>query len=446
VGDRFPLLSAIFGTALASRLALLLWKLGRDPALLFQPDSPGYWILAGNLAEQGVFSAAAEPPWVPDHYRTPAYPLFLALFRLGDASPWVPVLAQVLLSAGLACLAGWCALRLAGRRAGLAAGLLVALDAPSAVMSTLVMTETLFTLLVAGAALLCHLAARRQGLPAAAGSGVLAGWAALTRPSALGLAAVLSLLLVLRPGPPWRFRLTAALLLLAGTGLVAVPWIARNRARVGAPILASVGYDNVLFVQGAAVLSVVEGRPYPQVRARLEAEFAASPEASLDLESQGRAKLRRARAIFRAHPLVFLRNLTVAAANTLFRPLRRDFELLLGRGDTPLSLQAWGGESGLGLLRNHLRSAPPALLLLLLLQVVHLATLYGGTLAALLRRPPALPPALLVLLVAVAGYLVVTTSAPESYGRFRTPLVPFLAVLAGAGLGGVTTLRQRMET
>ena len=64
---------------------------------LNRPDSPLYLTLAQNLADLGWFSASSET-FVPEVFRTPGYPAFLAVFQQAglDAAYW-PIGAQHLL-------------------------------------------------------------------------------------------------------------------------------------------------------------------------------------------------------------------------------------------------------------------------------------------------------------------------------------------------------------
>ncbi|MBM3323997.1 hypothetical protein FJY69_11050, partial [candidate division WOR-3 bacterium] len=62
-------------------------------------DAPEYLRLADNLARHRLFSLDSAPPYRPDVFRTPVYPLFLAGFFLLFSSPILPaLLGQLALS------------------------------------------------------------------------------------------------------------------------------------------------------------------------------------------------------------------------------------------------------------------------------------------------------------------------------------------------------------
>lgn len=76
------------------------WKTGTiDGYALHSLDCGEYHTLARNLVEHGVFSQSEAPPFVPDTWRTPGYPLFLAAIMLiVGKSPVALILFQQLLA------------------------------------------------------------------------------------------------------------------------------------------------------------------------------------------------------------------------------------------------------------------------------------------------------------------------------------------------------------
>src|SRR3990170_243181 len=114
----------------------------------------------------------------------PGYPFFLAgLYRAFGADPAVAEGANVVLGALSGVLAFALATALFGRRAGLTAGLALALFPSQVLFVPALMSEVLFTFLLLSALLLAVAAsrARRRALPLAAAVGAVAGAAALVR-------------------------------------------------------------------------------------------------------------------------------------------------------------------------------------------------------------------------------------------------------------------------
>ncbi|MCC7368885.1 MAG: glycosyltransferase family 39 protein [Chloroflexi bacterium] len=228
---RHPDLSAVsvIGvTALLLRLAFLY----RVPVILTGDSQshylPGYDLLFGNEFE-------------PELRRPPGYAFFVAgvIATLGEDLRAL-AFAQHLLGVGLALLT-YLLGRLtfgpvAGRWAGLLAGLLVAANGALILSGQSVMTETLFTFLLLATLVLLVLAARGGAWGWALAAGLLLGVTALTRPVAQALVALVPVAFLICHPASWRrpwpiVRGTA--LVGVGFALVLVPWMLRNLAEHG---------------------------------------------------------------------------------------------------------------------------------------------------------------------------------------------------------------------
>jgi len=112
-------------------------------------DSNTYLIPAQNLLQHGVFSRESTPPYLWEPYRTPGYPMLIAIsIGLFGNAQWVLYFAAV--TGGLA---GWAAVRLTeawkGKRmAQHVAGLIVALLPNSLGLSAMLLTDAVFGHLV----------------------------------------------------------------------------------------------------------------------------------------------------------------------------------------------------------------------------------------------------------------------------------------------------------
>lgn len=111
------------------------------------------------------------------------------------------------------------------------------------------------------------------------------------------------------------------------------------------------------------------------------------------------------------HPWIYLSNSLRAALPLLFAPLRSSIDLQLGLSERGSSLLYWGQTAGRGLIPLLLENTS------------------GPT---------------LVLVLVVGIYFLVVSTGPEAYARFRVPLMPFLAALAGWG-AAILRYRDRRE-
>jgi 4-amino-4-deoxy-L-arabinose transferase-like glycosyltransferase len=185
LGDRVPgrtacVLTTIFLLALALRL----------PSSLFFPwssdDSRGYQQIALNLLAGHGFSWSTSPPFEPNLYRTPVYPVFLAgVYSVFGPEARAVYLLQAAIGAVVCCLVYVIARQFWNCHTAAMAALLCCTDAFAAHYVGSIMTETLFTLLMScGVFLLVRTYETGQRRTMAL-AGALLGLAVLCRPEAV---------------------------------------------------------------------------------------------------------------------------------------------------------------------------------------------------------------------------------------------------------------------
>lgn len=251
-------------------------------------DAGEYQTLARNLAQHHAFSRSAQPPRHPEVLRTPGYPLFLAPFYALFHDPLVPILvAQLLLSLLLVfavyrfCLE----LGLDRRVSGLAA-LLAAISPNIAFVSTKLVTETLFTLLLLITLLLFLRLRSLARARDAAACGACCGLLMLIRPIAVFFPFLLALLVITRSFSRKSLvhtlesafaarRLLSAAILLACAALVVLPWFARNAKLSGRWMLSTAGEHNLFLYNAATVVAAEQGVDLAVARDIMRAEAAA---------------------------------------------------------------------------------------------------------------------------------------------------------------------------
>lgn len=186
------LLTAIFLVALGLRVAVLQRLMELPIHRTPQLDSLEFLLRAERFAH-GDFAPVA----VPQH--GPGYPLFMALvFRLFPGSLFALGLAQCVLGAMLCVLAATLGRRYFGRRAGIAAGVLLALNGPAILLTGLVLAEGLLLFLLMAALVLFDPARGRW--PRLIAAGGVVGYAATVRPTAVLLLLLFVLAVVRRGG------------------------------------------------------------------------------------------------------------------------------------------------------------------------------------------------------------------------------------------------------
>jgi 4-amino-4-deoxy-L-arabinose transferase-like glycosyltransferase len=193
-------------------------------------DTDGYDTLALNLINGHGFSWSDGPPYVPNLYRTPVYPVFLAAIYSVFAYPTNAVLvAQALLGTASCGLIYLIARNFWDHGVALLASVLTAVS-PFIVYYTAVrLTETLHTFLMALGLYLLVCACRRASTTLTAASGGVLGMAALCRPEVAFFPVFVAFLaVVLRSRNQTSARALIAFLLSAH--LVMLPWLLRNQS------------------------------------------------------------------------------------------------------------------------------------------------------------------------------------------------------------------------
>jgi 4-amino-4-deoxy-L-arabinose transferase-like glycosyltransferase len=211
---------------LSIRLALLVPAVSRPERSLLT-DSQGYLDLAEGLRTRGVF----EAPAFVESIRTPGYPVFLAIVQSVTGREVAPVIVvQVLLSIAVAGMVYLTGAQAAGPSVGWAGAFLWALNPNGLFWSFTIMSESLFAFLLAGSLLLVVLALRRDSLGMYGLGGLALGLATLVRPIGIYLIPCWFVVLLLeglrRHGLRRGWR-AAAVLGLVAYGLV-FAWAARN--------------------------------------------------------------------------------------------------------------------------------------------------------------------------------------------------------------------------
>ena len=207
-----------------------------------------YWIdgytmypeLAANLVAGRGYAFDGSGPTA---FRVPLYALFIAATTWGSRNPWTLIVAQSIVSSGLAALAGLIARRLYGPAAGLVAAAWCAAYPYYAWHDVGLQESGLFAALTALATwlLLAERDARRLRLAVAAG--LVLGLAILTRAMLLPFAGLALgwLFLPDERGTPWRLRALSAALCACALLATIAPWMVRSHALTGSYALGTEG-------------------------------------------------------------------------------------------------------------------------------------------------------------------------------------------------------------
>jgi len=404
-------------------------------------DSEQYLLLGQGIRHRMSYSWDHQP----NTFRTPGYPLLLALL---DSNETAIVIVQALLAGLTVFLTGLVGYRLFNSRVGLAGAALLAVDIPSVFSSGMVMSEVLFAFaVVLAAALVCgRQAYRRPWLqafrldpepvtartlgpdrvrlprrtPSAAAAGLVLGFAVLVRPVALLAFVPFGLFLLAR----WNGRGLVAML--AAFCLLPAVWVARNYHHFHRLGLTSNGGYNLLYANAAAVAGERQHTTWDVARIELARSFTSKLGTDNPLELAD-AMTRKATGIILRDPLryawVCLRGVPKVIAG-----IKAD-DLVL----RTLAAKVPATEGSV--LLNRDCGSPGVRLAIGLLAGFELLTAVGAFMLALVSLAFKRWRTEKFLLVLVGLYFI-AVALPFTDGRFRVPAMPFLYLAAATLLAG----------
>jgi hypothetical protein len=384
-----------------------------------------------------LIDGACEPP---ELLRTPGYPVFLS------AMPNLRALLAVqgLMAGAICILIGTLMTRCWSFRAAIFSEAMVAFDIASIVLADQIMSEEMFTLLLFLAVvtpLLLVSAPDRltRGYLVATGCGLAAGLAILTRPIGIVLPLLLPIaFLFIRP-LDFRRRLAMAAIAFALPTLAVLGWSARNYQVAGYFGLSTVPAINMYYYRAAAVTAHRRGIALIDAQDLLSHKGLISYYQIYDARSQSRAMENQLNAVAKnvllAHPF---QTMEVTMEGTLYNaiaPMRSELSawLLMGPRESGLnSLNMTVGASR-NLFRKLLSS--PLMAFLVGIQLLTMLVLWAGLIIALWRSLSASYEYRVwcTYLAVIAVMFVGLAGGGEASQRFRVPVVPLLAIVAGFG-------------
>jgi 4-amino-4-deoxy-L-arabinose transferase-like glycosyltransferase len=380
-------------------------------------DSRAYMAFAGYLVDDGTYLDVNSPP---------GYSFFIALVSGWSTPSFVnTTLAQLVLTSATAILLVPVGQKLISRRAGLMAGWLYALSPNAALWSLTVMTETLYAIILVISLWVWLVATDRSTLKLYAVVGVLLGCGAMVRNIGILVIPVWAVFgfIAYARGKQLLRGLKVAIAITFGAALLILYWSAHNWFAHGRFAFTEETSRTFYVFNIATVLGEVEG-------------ISRGEAASILTESQDPAAITME--LIRQHPVVFIREQLKGLMRSLFGVATGVWARNFGY---PLEMQG-----SLNLLGNILtgnlhivstqlrqigqQSETMTLLAISLLAFGHTVFQYLlGSGLVFERQGDFLT---IVLFLFTAGLLLFSPGA-VGQARFRIPVEPYLALLAGVG-------------
>lgn len=414
---------AVFVLALGLRLTYeaFVWN-----GPLGNADSAAYEDLAVKILRHQPYQTnqSAGPGGFPsDLQRPPGYPVFLAAVNIHAAtanamSKHRSSLAQCILGAAFATVLAWLAATLTSPWIGILAGCFYAADWVTIVHTPMVLSETVFAVVLGSAVLIYALALSQNRHSLYLTAGVFLGLAALVKPAAQVV--VVAFLIAWACRKPLRL---SGLLFLATYLACVLPWMVRNETKYGVFTLSQLGTATVYFYSAEGSLHVYPLQDLAGTRItadvdNLDREWRAQP---LTPKERTRRMTDEAARIIASHPLAVVRQATIGFVRTS-----------LGTASVTAA--------------NSL-NAPPGRVVRVLLNVLPFIqncmlwalAIFACFTAVFLRLE------IRVLLVASVLCILAPAASPLAHSRFRVPAMPEICVLAAAGVAVVAARSSRWK-
>jgi 4-amino-4-deoxy-L-arabinose transferase-like glycosyltransferase len=396
-------LALVLAVAALLRFGVLLIRSFREKRFL-TPDTAGYQTLAKDL---GAFTSKSNPHFGLSMLRTPVYPLYLSFTHLITDSRIIgPMTIQVLIGVAVVYVTYRLALSLFGRSVALWAAAILAIDPVSVIYSSLILTETLYAFFLVGAVLLLWRPQDNRWTRALA-AGVLLGLATLTRPVSIYLSVVVAVGYLILERQDLRKAGLVVVAFLIGFGVVAGGWIIRNDVMGGVATISTIEGYNILYYRAVGALAESDHLTQTKAHHRLSKELKHELPRHATPGQVDKAEESLGTKIIREHVTGYVKEAAKGGGRLVFGPGNAELATATAKHVTDV-VDGY------------------AIVYLIGCYLLGLIGLWSAWRTYRLRI------CLLPLLVII--YTVVVSSGLEAYSRFRVPIMPFFALLAGLGL------------
>lgn len=267
----------ILAIAGAIKLSLIGVMGAYDPGFFFDDDSGGYVTIAENIATGHGFSAESTSPYLPNSFRTPGYPGFLA----GVYAITGHFMPALVVQTGLALFIGWIIYRLgtryANERVGLIAMTIFLVMPFSLLVSMRYLTQVLFTMSVMGAVWFFLSYLRTLKAHDLVIATALVPLAALIRPIAILLPAPFIVTLIIATlwrQISWRRAAVASAVCISVFIVGIAPWLVRNQQVFGEASLSSLMPFQLYFYDDPAIYATAHRLSFAQALEELHTHIA----------------------------------------------------------------------------------------------------------------------------------------------------------------------------
>lgn len=427
------------------KIACAIYICNNHPSKIFSYDSHEYLASAETILHNHSFQVSVENP-DPETFRTPGYPLFIAIiYSIFGESTLALLIFNVLFNTASAALIYVIVRKIYGFIVGISAVILYLSDFTTNYYLFRIITEPIFTFALILALYLILLILEGGGNTYKYFAvGIILSAAVMIRPAVYNL--VLPVIIILIISQYRKHTITQ--IIKFNTALV-IPvlviiggWHYRNYVTTGYPIFTSLSGYNLLFFNGAGVMSEEEGIDFYEAQYRLGCDAEGGrkhngaryrslhPETSAySWEKLSLVWSHEGINIIRTYPFVFL-----------YSHLKGCLIFFI---DLPGMKYYYEIKGNIFQKTIELFSKYRLIFLFLSVEIIYLLLMYIGLMKYLydkstLRQFTVFDTLLIIILL----YFCLMSGGPVAYFRLRIPVMPIITIMGAAGLYNIVTRRN----
>jgi 4-amino-4-deoxy-L-arabinose transferase-like glycosyltransferase len=420
------------------------------PERYIQADAVGYNHLAINLASGHGFSMEATPPYIPDNFRTPGYPLTIAsIYTLLGYRPDIILLLQAFMGAFTILLVYYLAALILNPSAGLIAAALLAVSPHSITYSALLWSDTEYTLLFTLSFILTSLMLINNNYKWILLSSSVSGVAVLVHPRSIYLPVFFALLLMgvmLQKRIPLRKTLVLVGIYILVFTLILIPWRLRNYNVFEVPNISSAAGINMLAYGAALTESARTGEDQWSIANRYDAEIREMSSSTLNQAEFSELAFRLGLNKILQDPMTYAKIQIIGMAKVFLPGTSQINTLLTGRPslDTTQIFSLFTTDQILqyGAITQSLTEFSTFVWGYIGFEILYLCCIYIFSFYALIRQNRSLLWLWLILIVLL--YLA-AVAGPAGSPRFRVVMMPLLSVTAACGIMSIRYISRTMD-
>lgn len=397
----------------------------------FLADSYQYSELGASMALHGYYVPDKGEPGLQ---RSPGYPFFLSIvYRIFGVRPAIALFFQILLSGFIPIFLYLNAELLFSKRIAKIAAVLSIFEPVSIIYSNILLSETLFVLFLLMSTYFLIESLKQKDTPAFILSAITAGMAAYLRPIMLYAPCMYAALYIIASRLPVRDRLKYAAGMILITGLTVLPWMVRNYMVDGYKGFCSIQDINLYHWRAAGVVAETGHIPLKQAQDNLDKAVPQEP----SIASEYQFYRDKGASIILHHLHAYSIVVLKGSINMLLSPER--YAVFKLEDIKPKLLGFMWQRHTMHDMVHMLFSDPFMVFGAVIYQIIF--TVVTGLLIIMgiiiitgegfIKE--------LLFLVFIIAYFVIVSAGPEAEPRFRLTVLPYMIILASAGISALFT-------